>query len=219
MRNNNSTLDYGPPDGDSEIGGLAHRLHLILAQQSGQIAAFIAARPGEGTSTIARRCAEGLAAETGKKILLIDAGPPDRARLVTDGIDPVAGIVEAVAAGHSPLKATHAVDHNVCLGRWVGRSDNRGLANRLLHDEVFWDSLKDAFGLIVIDAPSLQSSADGIALAVRADAVLLVIEAETTRQPVIENLRDILTAAGAKIIGSVMNKRQFHIPEKVYARL
>lgn len=206
-------------DSNGEISSLVHRINLVLAAQDRHIVAFIAARSGEGTSTVARDFAEGLADETGRKVLLIDAGPLDKARCITDGIDPATGIVDTVAAGDQPAKVIHAIDHNVYLGRWMGKNENRALAGKLLHNAAFWASLQKEFDTIVIDAPSLQNSSDGIALATRADAVIMVIESETTRQPVIENLRDTLAAAGAKITGSVMNKRRFYIPDKVYARL
>ena len=50
-------------------------------------------------------------------------------------------------------------------------------------------------------------------------ATVIVVEAEKTPQPVIEHLRNTLTAAGAKTAGIVMNKRRFYIPARVYKKL
>jgi Mrp family chromosome partitioning ATPase len=89
----------------------------------------------------------------------------------------------------------------------------------MLHDKAFWQSLRQSFDFVVIDAPSLKSSSDGIAFAQRADATVLVTSAETTRRHVLENLRDTLKNAGATISGIVLNKRKFYIPERIYKKL
>jgi Flp pilus assembly CpaE family ATPase len=52
------------PDNSGEISNLVHRVHVMLANQAARAVTFIAARSGEGTSTIARQFAEGLALET-----------------------------------------------------------------------------------------------------------------------------------------------------------
>jgi Mrp family chromosome partitioning ATPase len=212
-------MPYDDSQIDGEIHKLVHRIHTMRQDQRGYRIAFIAARAGEGTSTLARDFAEGIANETGRKILIVDAGPVDRERFITDGIDPAKGIVDAVAGGGKAEDAIFQIDYTVHLGRWLGQDRHRSVATRLLNDPAFWQGLQEQFDTIVIDAPSLQHSSEGIALAAKADAVALVIESETTRLPVIEKLRDTLNAAGANVIGAVMNKRRLYIPEKVYARL
>ncbi|MDX2028656.1 MAG: hypothetical protein SFW62_08475 [Alphaproteobacteria bacterium] len=212
---------YRPPApaNDAEINGLVQRLNLTLNGPRGSIVTFIAARSGEGTSTVAQDAAMALAAETGRKILLLDAGPLDAERFWSYGLDPYKGIVEMIAAGQPITEAINPIERSVQFARWMGREENRGLTGKLAHDDAFWNSLREAFGITVIDAPARNYAPDGLALAARADATVLVVEAEATRQPVVENLRDTLTAARAKIAGVVLNKRRFYIPRKVYARL
>jgi Mrp family chromosome partitioning ATPase len=49
--------------------------------------------------------------------------------------------------------------------------------------------------------------------------VVLVVEAESSRTPVVADLRDMIMARGANLAGIVLNKRRFYIPEKIYRRL
>jgi hypothetical protein len=187
--------------------------------------AFISARPGEGTSTVAREYARHLSDAVDHKILLIDAGKLDKEYFDHNHADPSVTITDTRAAGRDLDVAFHPLGQHVYLGRWSapegGQSLGRGrsAAIKLLNDREFWDGLRASFGTIVIDAPSLKESPDGISLAAHADAVVMVVEAETTRQPVIENLRDTLIAADAKIAGIVMNKRRYYIPAKVYQNM
>ena len=208
-----------PPDRDEAIITLVQRVDLILGAQSSRIVTFIAARPHEGTSTVARDYARALSDAVDHKILLIDAGKLDDAFFEANEADPTVTISDTLAAGRPLGDALYPLGHHVFIGRWAGQGRGRSASGKLLADQKFWKELHDSFGTVVIDAPSLKDSADGIGLAAHADATILVVEAETTRQPVIENLRDTLASAGAKIIGVVMNKRRYYIPARVYQNM
>jgi Mrp family chromosome partitioning ATPase len=53
----------------------------------------------------------------------------------------------------------------------------------------------------------------------KVDGVVLVIEAERVRTPVIERAVDTLQDCGANVLGAVLNKRRFPIPRFLYKRL
>jgi len=205
---------------DDGIRNLLQRLDMALNKPEARIITFISARAGEGTSTIARDYVRALADEVDHEILLIDAGRLDDSFYSENNATPETTLTETVAAGQPLTDALYPLAEHVKFGRWSregGRS--RNAVSKLLNDDAFWENLHNSFGTVVIDAPSLQASSDGIALAVHADATVLVVEAETTRQPVIEHLRDTLSSAGAQILGVVMNKRHFYIPAKVYQNM
>ena len=48
------------------------------------------------------------------------------------------------------------------------------------------------------------------------DAVVLVVAAEMTRSPIVQNLADKLQAQNAPIAGITFNKRKLYIPDGVY---
>jgi Mrp family chromosome partitioning ATPase len=58
-----------------------------------------------------------------------------------------------------------------------------------------------------------------ISLSRYVDGVVLVLEAEKTRKPVAENLKNRILENGGNLLGMVFNNRRFHIPESVYKRL
>ncbi len=211
------------PDKDDGILNLIQRLDTAVDLPAGRIITFISARPSEGTSTVARDYVQALSDSVDHKILLIDAGKIDRSYYDTHDADPSVTIAETIAAEKPLSDALYPLAHHIHFGRWAGEGQGRGrsrsAAAKLLNDDAFWKNLHDSFETVVIDAPSLKESPDGIALAARADATVLVVESEATRQPVIEHLRDTLIAADAKIVGIVMNKRRFYIPAKVYQNM
>jgi Mrp family chromosome partitioning ATPase len=202
-----------------EMHSLIQRLSLTEADEPVKIVAFIAARPGEGTTTVAKDYATALAGETGQKVLLIDAASPLPPRQKKIGGDSSLGIVDCAAAGGAPGEIAQSLAPGVSTARWIGRAENAAAGGRLARDPAIWQTLLENFDTLVIDAPALQRSYDGVVLAACADAAAMVVEAEATRQPVIENLRDTLLGAGVKLAGIVMNKRRFYIPRRVYKRL
>jgi len=81
------------------------------------------------------------------------------------------------------------------------------------------DRLRDEFDFILFDAPPAMESATGLAISAMADGMVLVVEAEKTRWQVADSVRDAVEKQGGKVLGVVLNKRQYHVPEFVYKRL
>jgi protein-tyrosine kinase len=76
--------------------------------------------------------------------------------------------------------------------------------------------LRDHFDLVVFDAPAMSHGALGPALTKKVDGVVVVVEAERTRAPVVAELQRVIEVNGGRILGVVLNKRRFHIPRFLY---
>jgi Mrp family chromosome partitioning ATPase len=85
--------------------------------------------------------------------------------------------------------------------------------------EDFLGALRECFDLVLIDCAPATVFPDSIALSRKADGVVLVIEAESTRWPVAETVHKQITNAGGKVVGIVFNKRRYYIPGFVYKRI
>lgn len=206
-------------DQDASIHNLVQKLDRELDKPKGRIVAFIAARPKEGTSTIARDYALALADSDDHKVLLIDAGRLDGKFFAAHGADPSRTLSAAALSGKAWEEAVSPLNPHAFVTRWSNELRSRGGVSKLFNDGALWSSLRAAFGTIVIDAPSLKDAPDGVAFAALADATVMVVESEKTRQPVVEHLRDTLRTANAKLAGVVLNKRRFYIPDRVYQNM
>ena len=56
----------------------------------------------------------------------------------------------------------------------------------------------------------------GLKAAAQCDGVVVVLEAEKSRGPVVEHLVSSLRAVQARVLGAVMNKRRFYVPSRIY---
>lgn len=80
----------------------------------------------------------------------------------------------------------------------------------------FWDTVRGSYAITVVDTVHPSRSYDGLTVCGSMDAVVVVVEAENTRAHVVQDVCNKLRAQGAPIIGLVLNKRRFYIPQRVY---
>jgi Mrp family chromosome partitioning ATPase len=205
---------------DKEMVLLYQHIDSLLHDSPRKVVQFIAAREGEGTSTVVREFARTSAMMLGKSVFLLDADKPNLPSEVfadgppegRDGNDPATpGTVE---------KAISRVDRSgasVCLIPQGSTFLRKHFYSPQIED--FWENLRRQFELVLIDSPSFAASPDGIAISRRVDGVVLVLEAEKTRWPVAENLIEQIRKNDGNILGIVFNKRRFHIPEFLYKRI
>lgn len=204
---------------DGNISHLINRLKLFSPERTNRIITFISARTSEGTSYVAYHYALKLAEERRHKVLLIDAGKPSQERYRDYGLVAKTGIIDAVIDGKTIDAALHEISAGFSACRLIRNEENRGRVMELINDNDFWKDLLEIFGTVIIDTASLQATFDGVTLASKSDMTVMVIRADKTPQAVVKNLYNILSVAGVKIVGAVMNRRCHYIPEKVYSRL
>ena len=79
--------------------------------------------------------------------------------------------------------------------------------------------LRKEFDFVIVDAPPMARYADAIALGKLSDGVVMVIEAESTRREAARVAVGNLRSSGIPVLGAVLNKRTFPIPERIYHKL
>jgi Mrp family chromosome partitioning ATPase len=79
--------------------------------------------------------------------------------------------------------------------------------------------LKGKYRYILVDSPPVIPFRDSSIIATVTDGVVYVVEAELTRSQVVGFGIQKLAAVQAKILGMVLNKREFHIPRWLYRYL
>jgi Mrp family chromosome partitioning ATPase len=74
----------------------------------------------------------------------------------------------------------------------------------------------ERFRFVLIDGPPVIPFVDATLLAGVVDGVVFIIESNRTRAQVVDHALDKLGGAGARILGTILNKREFHIPGFIY---
>jgi len=72
---------------------------------------------------------------------------------------------------------------------------------------------------VVVDTPPLLESALALRICSSASGVVLVVEAEKTRWEVAKEAREMLRRSDAHLLGVVLNRRRFHVPDWLYRKI
>jgi protein-tyrosine kinase len=178
-----------------------------------KVVLFSASRAGEGTTTIVREFAATLSLVFRASVLVVDANPNRGAAHAFGNVEAVPlpvllRILQADDANRARkagiIVATFDPDITNARARQLGASVSTG------------DALREHFDYVLFDAPALGASATAVSLAHHTDGVVIVIDSERTRWPVAENTKRTYESTGAKVIGVVLNKRAFHVPQWLY---
>jgi Mrp family chromosome partitioning ATPase len=81
------------------------------------------------------------------------------------------------------------------------------------------DSVEPGFDWIIMDGPPVLESPDSASLATAADGVVMVVQAGRTKRPVLSRSVELLRKAGARVLGTVLNRRRLEIPGFIYRRI
>jgi Mrp family chromosome partitioning ATPase len=99
----------------------------------------------------------------------------------------------------------------------VGREPNGSLNPARLRTRL--SELRGDFDHLLIDTPAVHSYADAILLGQMTDGVILVVSSNSTRREPARIAKQSIEAASIPVLGAVLNKRTFPIPEALYRKL
>ena len=215
-----STPDSEEPVFENAMLSLYQSIESLLRNSPKKVIQFIGSREGEGASTIVREFGLMIAKKLDKSVLILDADQLNPGQHLFFGITPEYGWEDMLRDDIEVDKVLYQVkDSNlyVCPVSPNGPFTHHVFDSPKIED--LWKKLKERFDLVLVDSPPATSSPDGIAISRNVDGVVLVLEAEKTRWPVAESVKDKITNNGGKILGVVFNKRRYYIPKFVYRRL
>ncbi len=80
-------------------------------------------------------------------------------------------------------------------------------------------TLRFVFDYVLLDCAALKTSDTAALLAPSVDGVVIVVEAERTRKEQVRNALNAIETAKGNLLGCVLNKRRYSIPQWIYSRL
>ncbi len=101
-----------------------------------------------------------------------------------------------------------------------GGSDARNKPD-VFESEIFrsrLDALKQRFDYVIVDGHAVFGSSDPTHIAPIFDGIIFVVECEKTKWEVLQQAKERILNAGGKILGVILNKRKYYIPERLYGK-
>lgn len=210
-----------PLPAQDEVTKLVERLFVLPGDSKAPGAvAFCGVAEGDGCSWVCAHAAEVLASHVTGKICIVDANlrSPSLHRFFE--MDNLHGFVEA-AKSTRPIAefARRMSGGNLWLmtSGAIGREPNGALNPVCLRTRLA--ELRAEFCHVLIDTPPLGLFNDGILIGQAVDGVVLVVGSDSTRRESALIVKQSLDAARVSVLGAVLNRRTFPIPEKLYRKL
>lgn len=163
----------------------------------------------QGKSTISSLLAYYCALISDKKILLLDSNMDNPQVADLFGI-PEQGLSEYLSSDQSLITTQETNLTNLWVLPAGKKADSTSLYMQHRVSKLI-DSVKQEFDLILVDSSSVDANA-GNSIAHNADAVVIVVDATSTRKADIENIDQALNINKDKIIGAILNKHQTYVP-------
>lgn len=192
---------------------------LVSAAQNREVRSILVTSPNrhEGKTFTAIGIAYALANHANAQVLLVDANFSDpklhehfgvpRQPGFSDFLTTDVGLEDVVCQTDSPSLLVMPQGSGTATLFDVTRANT--FAAKLA-------SLRDKFDYVICDGSAIFSSSDASLIAAHFDGVVVVVECEHTRWEVGQDAKERLAKAGGRILGVVLNKRQFYIPQAFY---
>ncbi|WP_428152366.1 exopolysaccharide transport family protein [Brevundimonas sp.] len=163
-----------------------------------------------GKSRLALGVAQAMAARGEGSVLLIDLDAADHYR------KKAAGAVQRLPAGSTHLD----VAQSSSPGLWAAVNPTETPlgepAATAEEARAFLDLMRGAFGRVVVVASRDFEAPEVRRLYGLADANILILQAESTREPAARRMREVVLASGGDLLGFVLTGRRRYVPEALY---
>ena len=200
--------------------GLVQRIFQQQTKEPPRMVVFAGIDHGNGCSQIAASVAESLAGNAPGAVCLVEANFRSPALPTMLGTTNYHGLTDALLE-QGPIRSFIKPVCNESLwllssGPLAADSPNLLTSERM---KALSAELRKEFDFVIVDTPPLTRYADAIVLGQLSDGIVLVLEANSTRREAALAAAESLRSSGIKIIGAVLNKRTFPIPEGIYSKL
>jgi len=205
---------------ERETAKLVQRVFLLPGSAAPRMVMFCGAGKGDGSSWVCLRASEALASQGEASVCVVDANwhAPSLDKYFRGGNS--RGLADAVLESAPVQNYARRVQGGNLWARTCGLRTAEP-HTLLTSDRVQprLAELRAIFDYVVIDAPPVTLYSDATLLGKLADGVVLVVQANSTHREVVRKAKETLEAAKIRILGAVLNKRTFPIPESWYRKL
>ncbi|NND91925.1 MAG: AAA family ATPase [Granulosicoccus sp.] len=188
------------------LRGLRSMLEDVMAGANNNVLMFTSPLPGMGKSFLSLNLAV-LIAQTGKKVLLIDADYQRGQLHKSLGLAAGPGLPEVVR-GKSELKETvkaTSVANLYCIPRGYSGGSNGVDMPSDKEFGAFLDVVAPRFDIAIIDTPPVLSVSTAASLGKHAGSTIMVVKEGEVKEPQLNEALKRLTFSGVRVSGCIMN--------------
>jgi Mrp family chromosome partitioning ATPase len=215
----------------ADLRDLYRALSQTAGTEGGRSVMFIAARSGEGVSSVAASFALLAAAQAQRAVWLVDldlkrnhlfntfavgpfaeamggVGPPYSASLKTQPFFSIEPPDPEATAGLGLFTAHRVGDTRLMVTQFDAARLKPNHAIRIRTQPAYWQTVRAATDWAVVDAPALELAGAGLAITSQIDSTVIVVRADSTTPGDVDTLRQQIETHGGKVAGVVLNRQK-----------
>lgn len=181
---------------------------------------FAGTTHGDGSSTTAINFATTLAENCTKKVLLVDMNLRTPSLHEAYKIERSLGLSDLLTNGNGKTAQIKRVGPGELYVLPCG-GNNSGPVSLFESSrfDKFLENMRRQFDYVILDAPPMPRFSESRVVCPKVDGVIIVLGSGKTRREVAVRAKKALEEAGGKVLGVVLNRRKFYIPNWIYKRL
>ncbi len=195
---------------------LADQISLLQSDKSFKTLLLASCDHHDGNSNTCANLGLALSEYSGKNVLLIDANFRSPSIQSIFNIEEQEGLAEILLGQRKVTEVRHEIQKGLTV---ITAGQTTLNPPQLLSSAAMQRLLEEAksqYDLIIIDAPEVTNYREGFILSSMVDKTLFVVVEGQTRRQVAVRMHDLLREAKAKLLGMVINRRVYFIPNWLY---
>ncbi|HEX3820023.1 MAG TPA: CpsD/CapB family tyrosine-protein kinase [Candidatus Sulfotelmatobacter sp.] len=203
-----------------EIFKLVQRVFLMPGASKGRLVVVSGMEAGNGCSWICARMAEVLASQVSGSVCVVDANLRSPGLHREFEVQNHYGLTDALQV-NEPVRRFVTSLSRPNLWLLSCGAETESMQSMLSSDRMraLLPELQREFDYVLIDAPPIESGDESVVLGRSAEGIVLVLRANSSRRETARKAVQNLEGASVKVLGAVLNRRTFPVPESIYRKL
>ncbi len=174
----------------------------------------------EGTSTIAYHLSIAFTADIKTKVLLVDGNLRRPCIGKIFKLENKPGLSDIIKGDADAKNCIHKTKYPnlfvITSGKECARPFEIFESDEM---QAVFNSYRDKYDYIIFDSAPVNAYPDTLILSPLVDGIVLIVKAENTRREIVKNAKEQLEKNKGNLLGVVINRRKFALPEFIYKRL
>jgi Mrp family chromosome partitioning ATPase len=213
-------LDGFPNGFLGELGMLKNSLESATGATGKRSLLFASSSTGEGTTTIVSSFARLLSIQTSERVLLVEMNARKPALHWKLGLNSQYGVTHFLD-GRQPLEAiVQPAPQGSFDAVHVGESDPVKIQVNLDRTfPLFLQTALQIYDTVLVDAPPVIGAPEVPPMASVVDGVVIVVRAGKTKREIVQRSLEMIGQFEGQVLGLVLNRKKYYIPDFIYRRL
>lgn len=212
----------GPLPGEflRELGILRNSIETILGKRGKRSLLFTSPVHEAGATTLATSYAQLLAMHSSERILVVEMNARKPSLMWRFGLPGKDGVTEYLSGGRDLASLVQSPASRGFDVLAVGDPDATKI--QLYLEAGFPRLIEEAlrsYDVVIIDAPPVVLSPETPPMCACVDGVALIVECGRTKREIAQRSLEMISQFDGRVLGVVLNRKKYYIPDFIYRRL